>query len=363
MRTVSLEELQALLGRTPAMVQMHPLSLAFLPDEVLAFETAEEIIAALDSPEPQPEVPMVALTVDERFAHRLPTIRCDHDPFTTELNRILLAKLDWVKRWVLCQSQLPEVISNRAESDCVVLIIVDGLGLLDWKRCAPDDFLAATEPCFVDGISITEHGMKRIVGAPTIALRLAERGYERSFGFSYWERTENELTDQLFFGITEGVRKVRHFDEVLKALERLPLEGSFVQIVRQGLDQLSHRHRDRPDIAATVKTIVNELAQLTECLKKRPMTAQVFLTTDHGILWRDEHKLRLYGAGEGSVPPRYYEGLLGGEVLWRVEFEGNDYAALAYPFIRRKLRSDEWGVHGGLSFEESFVPLVKLTVP
>jgi hypothetical protein len=136
-----------------------------------------------------------------------------------------------------------------------------------------------------------------------------------------------------------------------------------VQIVRQGLDQLSHRHRDRPDIVATVKTIVNELAQLTECLKKRPMTAQVFLTADHGILWRDEHKLRLYGAGEGSVPPRYYEGLLGGEVLWRVEFEGNDYAALAYPFIRRKLRSDEWGVHGGLSFEESFVPLVKLTAP
>jgi hypothetical protein len=39
MRTVSLEELQALLGRTPAMVQMHPLSLAFLPDEVqVAFD-------------------------------------------------------------------------------------------------------------------------------------------------------------------------------------------------------------------------------------------------------------------------------------------------------------------------------------
>jgi len=79
MRTVSLEELQALLGRTPAMVQMHPLSLAFLPDEVLAFETAEEIIAALDSPEPQPEVPMVALMVDEQFAHNPLRPRPFHD--------------------------------------------------------------------------------------------------------------------------------------------------------------------------------------------------------------------------------------------------------------------------------------------
>ncbi len=124
-----------------------------------------------------------------------------------------------MKRWVLCQSQLPETIVKRAGSDCVVLVIVDGLGLADWKRFAPTDFLAMTEPCFFDGISITEHGMKPIVGNPPIAVRLAEWGYERSFGFSYWERAENELTDRLFFGITEGARKVRSFDEVLKALE------------------------------------------------------------------------------------------------------------------------------------------------
>ena len=32
----------------------HRLSLAFVPEDVQVFETAEELVAALDSPEPQP---------------------------------------------------------------------------------------------------------------------------------------------------------------------------------------------------------------------------------------------------------------------------------------------------------------------
>jgi hypothetical protein len=361
MRTVSLEELQALLGRTPAMVQMHPLSLAFLPDEVLAFETAEKMIVALDSPEPQPEVPIVALTVDERFAHRLPTIRCDHDPFTTELNRILLPKIEQVQKLVLCQSQVPDWILQNASGDCIFLLLVDGLGLSDWKRFGKSEVFC--EPCFVDGVTITSQGMQRIIGEPTIAVRLAEKGYERSFGFSYWEREEDQLTDQLFFGVTEGVVKVRSFDEALKALDKLPLEGSFVLIVREGLDQLCHRHRDQPDVEATVQQLGNEFLVLAQRVRERGVSATLFLTADHGILWRHEHNLRIYEVSGGNVPPRYYEGLVSGELLWRVNFLGNDYSLLAYPFIRRQLRSTEWGVHGGLSFEESFVPLVKLTVP
>ncbi|MFN3420244.1 MAG: alkaline phosphatase family protein, partial [Armatimonadota bacterium] len=193
---------------------------------------------------------------------------------------------------------------------------------------------------------------------PTVALRLTELGYRRSFGFSYWERADNELTGKLFAGITEGVQRVKSFDEVLEQLPKLPLEGSFVQIVRQGLDQVGHRYRDRPNIAATVQQISDELRQLQRCLAEKDLTATIFLTADHGILWSHEHELKLYEAGGSHVPPRYCEGLRGGEGIWLVQFEGNDFAVLTYPFVRRKLRSDEWGVHGGLSFEESFVPFV-----
>ncbi len=366
MQSISLEQLRNLLQQTPMMVQMHPLSLAFLTDEVQVFAAAEELVAALDAPDPQPEVPTVALTFDERFAHRLPSVRCDHDPFTTELNRFLLPKIDWVQRWVLCQSQIPKVICQRASGDCIVLILVDGLSFYDWKRFARESEappeLFTFEPCFVDGVSITEHGMRRIVGEPTVALQLTELGYRRSFGFSYWERTDNELTDRLFAGITEGVHRVKSFDEVLEQLPKLPLDGSFVQIVRQGLDQVGHRYRDRPNIAATVRQIFDELRQLQRCLAEKELTATIFLTADHGILWSHEHDLKLYEAGVSHVPPRYYEGLRSGEGIWRVQFEGNDFSVLTYPFVRRKLRSDEWGVHGGLSFEESLVSFVTAQV-
>ncbi|MFA0760005.1 MAG: hypothetical protein HZLCBSQH_000090 [Candidatus Fervidibacterota bacterium] len=362
MRRVSLDELRAILERTPAIVQLrHRLSLAFVPEDVQVFETAEELVAALDSPEPQPESPLVALSVDERFAHRLPAVYCDHDPFTNELNRILLPKIEQVQRMVLCQSQVPDRIVQNAKGDCIVLLIVDGLGLSDWKRFGDENL--PCEPCFVDGVTVTEHGVMRIVGEPTVALRLAEKGYERSFGFSYWEREKDRLTDRIFFGVTEGVTKVQSFDEVLKALDKFSLEGAFVQVVREGLDQICHRHRDLPDIAGIVRQIAGEFLALAQKLQQRGISATLFLTSDHGILWRHEHELRLYEAGSGNVPPRNYEGLRSGEFLWHVNFKGNDFSVLAYPFIRRQLRSTEWGVHGGLSFEESFIPSVKLTVP
>jgi hypothetical protein len=45
-----------------------------------------------------------------------------------------------------------------------------------------------------------------------------------------------------------------------------------------------------------------------------------------------------------------------------VEFEGKEFALLEYPYLRRDLRANEWGVHGGLSFEESVVPLLSITI-
>lgn len=358
MRSVTLDELWQLLRRTPAMVRAHPLSLALCPDEVRVFETAEDLLVALDSTEPQMEAPMVALEISEDLTARLPAVGCDHDPFTTELNRILLPRLDFVQRWVLRQSLVPEFVCKHAGADCIVLVIVDGLGYADWKRYAPTELMVQTQPWFVDGVSITEHGMRRIVGDPPVALRLAHQGYERSFGFSYWGRTENELTDLLFFGITEGVRKVRSFDEVLEHLSRLPLDVAFVQIVRAGLDQVGHRHRDRPDIAAMVRMVAEEFLMLQRCVTKMGLSVAAFLTADHGILWAHEHELQLCEAGSGNVSPRHYEGMFAGGSVWRVEFDGRPYAALTYPFIRRTLKALEWGVHGGLSFEEGFVPMV-----
>jgi hypothetical protein len=41
---------------------------------------------------------------------------------------------------------------------------------------------------------------------------------------------------------------------------------------------------------------------------------------------------------------------------------GENYAVLAYPYLFNRLTSLEWGTHGGISFQESVVPFVKLEV-
>jgi hypothetical protein len=60
--------------------------------------------------------------------------------------------------------------------------------------------------------------------------------------------------------------------------------------------------------------------------------------------------------------PRHYEHSKRSQHVLNVEFEGKEFALLEYPYLRRDLRANEWGVHGGLSFEESVVPLLSITI-
>ena len=94
------------------------------------------------------------------------------------------------------------------------------------------------------------------------------------------------------------------------------------------------------------------------------MKALICAISDHGILWRDRIELVKIGSEFGKSSPRYYG------VDESVKFpEGNGryvlvdeltYFQLDYPYIKRGLHRNEWGVHGGLSFQESIVPLIKI---
>jgi hypothetical protein len=360
MRTVDLMELQAILRQTPVMVEIHPLSLAFLSEDVRVYADAWQMAAALDMPTPQPTEPMLAVGIEPSLQHRLPAVRCAHDPLTTELNRVLLKRYEVVRANMLSQSQLADRIVREADAETIILMLVDGLAYADVKRCAPE-WLSDTTPVLVDGVSITEHGMSRIVGEPTLAQRLLDAGYRHLLGFTYWERAEEPLTDRLFTGFGDRVRKVKSFDEALATLQGENLTNAFVQIVRTGLDSAAHRQREKPTIDAVTMDVLSGLERLAALCERKGVSARVYLTSDHGILWAHEHRLQVYEYGDADHP-RHYEYHKRSQHVLNVEFGGKAFAVLEYPYLRRELRANEWGVHGGLSFEESVVPLIRLTV-
>ena len=49
---MSLDDLLALLDRTPAVVDIHPVSTVYLPKEVIILDSAAEVAWQLDAPEP-----------------------------------------------------------------------------------------------------------------------------------------------------------------------------------------------------------------------------------------------------------------------------------------------------------------------
>lgn len=358
MRGVDLKELQDLLRQMPVMAEAHPLSLAFLPDEVRVFDNAWQMAAELDMPTPQPTKPMLATHIEPALQHRLPSVRCSHDPLTTELNRVLLKRYGFIKQRMLCQSRVADEIVHRADTEAVALVLVDGLSYADVKRHTTGR-LANASPILVDGVSITEQGMVRIIGKPPLAQRLFDVGFRRALGFTYWERAEEALTDRLFTGFGDRVRKVKSFEDVLAVLEHEDLHSAFVQIVRTGLDSAAHRQREKPNVAVMVADILTDFERLAEVFKHKGISTWLHLISDHGILWTHEHNFQVYESGSADHP-RHYEHAKRSEHVLNVEFESKEFALLEYPYLRRALRANEWGVHGGLSFEESVVPLVSV---
>ncbi len=323
----------------------------------MVFQQARDLMVYLDTPDPQPTLPMLALQVEPSLCYRLPAFRCSHDPLTSELNRILLKRYPFIQKLLPLQSQIAEEISRRMEGEVAILMLVDGLSYADYKQYAPREWLPYGQPILVDGVSVTEQGMLRMIGSPPLAYRLFDYGFRHFLGFTYWEREQDPLTQRLFAGFGDQVQRVRSLDQVLDTLERENLRDAFVQIIRTGTDQIAHRHRETPNAAHIVEEVFRDAARLVSLVRRKGLTGTLDILSDHGILWAHEHRLIEYEFGSAESP-RYYEHARRGDYILNVEFEGKEFALLAYPYLRRSLRANEWGVHGGLSYEESVVPWV-----
>jgi len=133
-------------------------------------------------------------------------------------------------------------------------------------------------------------------------------------------------------------------------------------VTLSGLDQLCHAHRDRPPVDYYRRTIFRNVANLSDQMVDRFGSALVIVTADHGILWREQLEPELVVAsdlfGEDKASPRYIVGARRRGYGRVCLSQGRDHTLFAVPYMTRRFRVNEWGVHGGLSAWESLVPLI-----
>lgn len=365
----TLDELVQLLDHTPVISYIHPVSLCFLPDDVVVYESLAQLAWQLDTPQPTLPERILITSTDPQYQHRFPTVRCEHNPFTPDLNQVLYDHYDYIEGHMLSQRDIGgRIIGEAGDAQVVVLMLIDGLSyrdVVDWQE---GEFEVKVEPCLVNGPTVTRIGFRNIVGDPPLAARLFDHGFDHRLGFTYWHREDNVLTDYLFRTIGR-VEKVGHFSEILQAL-RAHLGQSrggktYIQALLNGLDGYAHGQKRKPPVEAIVAEIRDELLGLSRLPVELGLRARIYLTADHGILWKDEFEPQIIGSAPGKSSPRccgWSELYHQSESGKRFSLYGEELFCLNYPKLRRKLHIDDQGVHGGISFQESIVPFVTVEV-
>ena len=172
---MTLTEILALLDKTPAIVDIHPVSLSYLPSDVSVFERTSAVVQLLDCSEVTLPGRFLIRKEDAQFHGRFPHVVCQHDPFTNDLNAVLFERYDEVAKRMLCQGQLAAHIAKEAK-DCslVVLLLIDGLSYQDVRNWSllSDNAQAELSPCLVDVPSVTRIAFPHIINSPTIAEKL-----------------------------------------------------------------------------------------------------------------------------------------------------------------------------------------------
>ncbi len=354
-------QLSAAIDAFPAAFSGNPLHLFFLED-AKAIASAEQYLRGLDGP----------ALIEERREYLprsygpwpFPAIGVPGRPDPWQLSLRLFDRLEDVEVILPSQRAVAGIVEARVRQvrpDVVVLVIADGLSYYD----LPDDMDA--RPCFVAGVSNTEFGYREVVGNPSLARRLFTLGYQDQRGYTYYAVEEESLSGAIFgsFSPTQ-VRRVSGFEEIIGDVSKASAYRAYIQVTLAGLDQLCHFHRDRPPREHYLHQLLHRFEQLTDCLVSKGYRAVACLTADHGILWREyiENRCEIISDlfSEDARSPRYVKGHILRPYGRTRTCSAGRFTLLGAPFLTRRLKATEWGVHGGISAWESLVPLRIITV-
>ncbi len=371
-------ELMALLARTPVVADVHPLLPLALPPDIEIVTDGVALLEQLDDAAVSlPERRLLILDAPAALRGRFPSMREVEPPAEAEIDRHLADRAGYARQHLLTNRGVAARIeadivatatAGGEEPDVVCALLVDGLSWADvtswpWHRL---------EPCFVDGPSVTfrflreeprhlnpEVGFAAVVGRPSISERLYRRGYHHARGYTYWNPGSNAIADHLFAGI--AFYRAANFDGVLARLRHdPPPPHTYVQIVREGLDGLAHGKRElQPvEVEAARDAIHQDIERLANELATGGRRVHLYVTADHGVLWKAE---RAWSEGPARLGghSRYCESRA--PVEWRpfmldVQCGGEWFGLARLPYLCGTIPADDSGAHGGVSGRESIVP-------
>jgi hypothetical protein len=178
-------------------------------------------------------------------------------------------------------------------------------------------------------------------------------------GFSYWSRASNKVSAYLFEGVP--LTRIIGFREAVTILRSMDLRNTYVQIVREGLDGLAHHRREikAQEIQQAVRAIRADIEALLEVLEDGPRPAALYLTADHGILWKTEHHFTNLETTDRGHPRYGTEPPMDSEHATAFEFDEHAFYVYHWPYLGSSIRSNDCGIHGGLSIQESVVPFIQ----
>ena len=365
-----IDELLRQLAIAPVMGHFHPLILLCLPVNTVIEAHARPVALAMDVRESLAEAPVLITELDPSYTDRFLSMSLTEAPPAEFVYAGLIAQPQAGRRLLTSHQIAERIVSDTVANGyrCVALMLIDGLSYEDTRH-----WIEPQEPVFIDGPTITFYrgqddevlqdvGFPAIVSSPPLASRLQQAGINRARGYSYWDREQNDVSSLLFRGMP--VDKVSSSTQALDLLANQNFEGLYVQLVRIGTDGLAHRRREVGDqeVLATVTAVHDDLLTLVSMIRDRGIRGAVYLTADHGMLWKNSHSLKKL-AGYDTMHPRYTTKGMGHDAALAGIRRGQMvFNLFKYPFVGSTIRTNESGVHGGLSYWESIVPLVRVEV-
>jgi hypothetical protein len=337
---------------------LHPVTLAYLRELPTIYPSLEQLIWHLDDLQVIQPHRAISFHSDPRYSFRFPIVSVEYDPFTPALNQILFDRFDFIGQVMLTHTRIVDrIIAEAQRVKTIVLVLLDGLSYADCRGWPH------VEPCLATLPTITRVGFPSIINDPPIAMRLFTGGFTHRVGFTYWERDDEPLTRCLFRTISDtrklDATRPHAFDQVLDWLSARDLTNTYVQIVRTALDDLAEGHRTPIPRTEAITEILRDLEAVVDILRMKGRPAMLFAIADHGILWKDqEHPIERV-----TVPgSRYAKGQASQGRGRLVTANACTYWVLDYPQMGRAWKSNEQGVHGGISFEETIVPFMQYGV-
>lgn len=345
------------IDKYPAGFTGNPLNLLFLNDAE-PIQQPREFLWQLDAPSLMDERRQYVMEYPGFWPFPAFDLSTRPDPLL--VSQRLFERYDDAPKFLKTQRNIGRLIERKVREhkpDVVALLIADGLSYYD----LPEQIVA--EPCLVDGVSITEVGYRQVVGNPELSRLMFTMGYRTQYGFTYYPTDQNSLAAEILsrFAVSQTTR-VRTFEEILVHLDQVPLGRSYIQISLPGLDHLAHAHHDKPPRNHYLHELLERFQRLIDQVTKKKRKILACLTSDHGILWREhiEDKIQIVRdlLPEDSGHARYVRGRFVRDFGRCCTNFGQNYTLLRMPCMTRNLKSNEWGVHGGISAWESIVPLI-----